>query len=61
MQQHRGANAYRVALHCGDEWTGGVTEIADEPGRLAFPYIATVGLGTEIGDVVSGRKTVAIP
>ena len=60
MQQHRGTNAYRIALHCRNEWTGSLTEIPDESERLAFSCIASVGLGAEIGDIVSGRETVAI-
>src|SRR6266851_695903 len=60
MQQHRGADADRVALYGGDERTGGLAEIADESMCLALAGILAVRLGAEIGEVVSGRKTVAI-
>src|SRR5260370_17064848 len=60
MQQHRGAEADRVALYGGDERTGGLAEIADESMCLALAGILAVRLGAEIGEVVSGRKTVAI-
>ena len=60
MQQHRGADAYRVALHGGDERTGGLAEIADEAMRLALAGVLAVRLGTEIGEVVPGCEIVAI-
>jgi hypothetical protein len=56
MQQHRGANADCIALNCDDEWTGGLAQITNESERLTFSCIASVGLGAEIGNVVSRRK-----
>ena len=60
MQQHRGADADRIALHGGDQRAGGFAEIADESKRLAFAGVLTVRLGAEIGKVVSGREAVAV-
>jgi hypothetical protein len=60
MQQHRGSDAYRVTLHRSDEWPGSLGEIAEEPERLIFFCIGSVGLGIEVGNIVSGRETVAI-
>ncbi len=60
MQQHRGADADRVALYGGNERTGGPTEIANEPMRLGLTGVLAIGLGTEIGKVISGRKTVTV-
>ncbi len=60
MQQHRGADAYRVALHGGDQRTGRLAEIADEAMCLALAGVLAIRLGAEIGEIVSGREIVAI-
>ena len=60
MQQHRGADADRVALHGGNQRTGGLAEIADEAMGLGFAGVLAAGLGAEIGKVIAGRKTVAV-
>src|SRR5260221_3565921 len=60
MEQHRGAEADCVTLHGGHERTGGFAEITDESKRLALACVLAVGLGAEIGEVVSGREAVAV-
>jgi hypothetical protein len=61
MQQHRGADTDRIALNGGYERTGGLAEVADEPMRLRLTGGVATGLGTEIGQVIAGRKAVAVP
>ncbi len=60
MEQHRGAEADCVTLHGGHERTGGFAEITNESKRLALACVLAVGLGAEIGEVVSGREAVAV-
>jgi hypothetical protein len=60
VEQHRGADADCVALHGGNERTGGLAEVADESMRLGLAGVLAIGLGTEIGKIISGRKTVAV-
>jgi hypothetical protein len=60
MNQHRCADTNRVALHGGNERAGGLAEIADKPMRLGLTGVLAIGLRTEIGKVISGRKTVAV-
>jgi hypothetical protein len=60
MEQHRGADADRVALHGGNERTSGLAEIADKPMRLRLSGVLAIGLGAEIGKVISSRKAVAV-
>jgi hypothetical protein len=60
MEQHRGADANRVALDGGNDRTRGLADGAYESMCLDLAGIPTIGLGTEIGDVVSGGEAIAV-
>jgi hypothetical protein len=52
VEQHRGADADCVALHGGNERTGGLAEVADESMRLGLAGVLAIGLSAEIGKVI---------
>jgi hypothetical protein len=60
MRQHGRSNPDSIALNRRDQRLVGLAEIADETIGLARTMIAGRCSG-EIGEIVSGRKTVAVP